>query len=315
MENTMRCSPCGPLAPPPCNDSPDVIVGPQGPPGPEGPIGPPGLRGLQGDPGPPGADGDPGPPGEDGAPGEQGPPGEDGEPGGPPGPPGESGLPPKLSLLNKDMFLGGTLLSTLDDQATGLFIAEQPVLDSYIGVEVNSAWNLVGDGVLTKEFYFSNSGPGNAKLFANIAVGDELFFNGTIANFTLTPTDSISFHYLVPAGGSPVDDPTEPVEVVVNKNMVAEITLSDGDLACAVPITYTPAVDGYVEVNINGVAINLGDGVTTLPCYFKEPIFPFTVRAIGDIQAGDLLYWNGSIAGYQLDTADVVDFLYEAIIP
>jgi hypothetical protein len=34
------------------------------------------------------------------------------------------------------------------------------------------------------------------------------------------------------------------------------------------------------------------------------------VRAIADIQAGDVLIWNGTIAGFELETDDEIDFNY-----
>ena len=33
---------------------------------------------------------------------------------------------------------------------------------------------------------------------------------------------------------------------------------------------------------------------------------------IKDIEAGDMLYWNGENAGYELDPLDDIDFEYEA---
>ena len=35
-------------------------------------------------------------------------------------------------------------------------------------------------------------------------------------------------------------------------------------------------------------------------------------RLIKDITAGDILIWNGSAAGYELDTSDDVDITYQA---
>ena len=36
-----------------------------------------------------------------------------------------------------------------------------------------------------------------------------------------------------------------------------------------------------------------------------------SARLIADIEAGDTLYWNGSIAGYELDATDDIDVGYE----
>ena len=54
---------------------------------------------------------------------------------------------------------------------------------------------------------------------------------------------------------------------------------------------------------------HLGDGVKTTSCYFSGDSGA-NARAIADIAAGDELYWNGSIAGYELDASMKLDFNY-----
>ena len=56
--------------------------------------------------------------------------------------------------------------------------------------------------------------------------------------------------------------------------------------------------------------INLGDGVKTEASYFSND-GGTSARLIADIEAGDTLYWNGSIAGYDLDATDDIDVGYE----
>ena len=54
--------------------------------------------------------------------------------------------------------------------------------------------------------------------------------------------------------------------------------------------------------------VNLGD--KTFDCYFSND-GGTTARLVVDIEAGDILYWNGSIAGYQLDATDDIDISYQ----
>ena len=99
-------------------------------------------------------------------------------------------------------------------------------------------------------------------------------------------------------------------DTTANKAMAASTTTADGQQACATAITTTPAGDGYVAVLVNGIQQVLGDGVKTKDCYFSSDSGS-TARTIATITAGDVLYWNGSIAGYQLAAAtDVIDFNY-----
>jgi len=104
-----------------------------------------------------------------------------------------------------------------------------------------------------------------------------------------------------------------------NKNMTCSSTSADGDEALVTPIIYTPSEGSYVEVLLNGVQIKVENDATVgsavaSPCYFSDDGGSAhsirVVRLIKDIKAGDKLYWIGTIAEYELDTDDVMDFNY-----
>ena len=102
--------------------------------------------------------------------------------------------------------------------------------------------------------------------------------------------------------------------VRANKAMVASLTTADGQLACATAVATTvspsSAAGGYVGVRVNGVSYLVGDATKVgVACYFSAD-GGATARSMKAIAAGDLLYWNGTIAGFQLDPTDSVDFLY-----
>lgn len=95
-----------------------------------------------------------------------------------------------------------------------------------------------------------------------------------------------------------------------NKDMPALVTSSDEDKACNTGITNIPSDDGYVIVDVDGIIVPLSDGDKSKDCYFSGD-GGTTARAIEDIVPGDLLYWMGSIAGYELDTSDRISFNYD----
>ena len=95
----------------------------------------------------------------------------------------------------------------------------------------------------------------------------------------------------------------------LNKAMIASVTTANGQVACATAIAAKPA--GYPMVQVNGAEQTLGDGVKTTDCYFSAD-GGTTARTIALIAIGDLLYWNGAIAGFQLDTTDRISFIYAA---
>lgn len=94
-----------------------------------------------------------------------------------------------------------------------------------------------------------------------------------------------------------------------NKYMTASVTAVDGDLATATVMAATPALNSFVNVEVNGWGIDVGDGVKMLMAYFSADNGT-TAKARNAIAAGDKLYWVGSKAGYQLDANDTVTFDY-----
>lgn len=100
------------------------------------------------------------------------------------------------------------------------------------------------------------------------------------------------------------------IETSDDLDWIPNNTTADGDYA-GITITYTPYADSNVQVTVNGVGANLGDGVKIKDCYFSGDS-GITARAIADIEAGDQLHWNGSIAGFELEDTDLIDIIYDA---
>ena len=86
---------------------------------------------------------------------------------------------------------------TGNEQTTGLTIAALPAGDSHVEVDVNGLSYEVGNGVKTKDSYFSSDGGTTAKTIATIAAGDTLYWNGLIAGFDLDTADKVSMNYNV----------------------------------------------------------------------------------------------------------------------
>lgn len=94
-----------------------------------------------------------------------------------------------------------------------------------------------------------------------------------------------------------------------NKGMAASVTTADHDLACATAIA--AAAKGTVEVQVNGVAQILGDADRAHDCYFSADSGA-TALAADAVTAGALLYWNGTVAGFELAATDKISFFYNA---
>jgi hypothetical protein len=98
--------------------------------------------------------------------------------------------------------------------------------------------------------------------------------------------------------------------LTVNDKSSPSAATSGNDQPTGVTITATPTNDGWVGVYVNvSGPFELGDADKTKDCYFS-PDGGTTVRSIGSIVAGDELIWNGSIAGFDLDTSDEISLIY-----
>ncbi len=97
-----------------------------------------------------------------------------------------------------------------------------------------------------------------------------------------------------------------------NKQMTASVTASDEVIATVTTLTTTPGGDGYVGVRVNGIHVEVGNGVKAKACYFTDDSGT-TAKAVGAIASGDELFWVGSAAGFELDATDRIDFVFNAI--
>lgn len=76
-------------------------------------------------------------------------------------------------------------------------LAFTPAGDGHVRVLINGCAQTVGDGVRTKDCYFSSDGGATAKTIANITSGDSLYWVGSVAGFQLAAaTDVVDFDYL-----------------------------------------------------------------------------------------------------------------------
>jgi len=89
-----------------------------------------------------------------------------------------------------------TPLNTIgDDSPTGIFPSEDPYEDTGFYVMVNGQIVELGDGVKTKDCYFTSDGGTTADLIKNIGTQSHLYWNGSISTYDLSTDDSVSFQY------------------------------------------------------------------------------------------------------------------------
>lgn len=110
--------------------------------------------------------------------------------------------------------------------------------------------------------------------------------------------------------------PDRPTFNTLNRNMMCRDIVPgvDYQLATTTPIQQVPK--SRVEVIVNGSShISCGiPGGNGIGCYFTSVADagdPTKARVNdGDVQLGDQLYWIGSVAGFDVDSTDYLDFDY-----
>jgi aspartate carbamoyltransferase regulatory subunit len=87
---------------------------------------------------------------------------------------------------------------------------------------------------------------------------------------------------------------------------------TNGDYeATGITISNKPFKKSRIDILVNGISVQLGNGTRNAPCYFSPPGDGSFARAIGDVQKGDELFWVASQIGYNLENSDVIDIEYQ----
>jgi len=144
--------------------------------------------------------------------------------------------------------------------------------------------------------------------------GDHLDIDFTPSNYTPADTpseaadaDDLAAHLygIDQALGASVDT---AIMTSDDHELTPAASSGSDDFDTTLSITGTPL--GMVEVFVNGVAYILGDGVKTKDFYFTGDAGS-TARAISAIVATDELYFNPTVAGFDLETSDRISLVYE----
>lgn len=80
---------------------------------------------------------------------------------------------------------------------SGLTITNTPSGGSMVQVMVNGVGQTLGDGVKTKDCYFTGDSGTTARAINAIVATDKFYWNGTLSGFELAATDLVDFNYNV----------------------------------------------------------------------------------------------------------------------
>jgi hypothetical protein len=137
----------------------------------------------------------------------------------------------------------------------------------------------------------STEGPGVYK--NNWLVGDEVSFKLDVYGSALSASD------LAKKASTTLDKELTPNKTSGNVSRTGII------------LSVTPDDGQYIDVEINGISISLGDGTKNLDGYFSAD-GGTTARTFQDIRVGDELIFNAVVAGYDLSEEDRISLFYES---
>ena len=123
-------------------------------------------------------------------------------------------------------------------------------------------------------------------------------------------TDEVSFKLDVYGSALSASDLGKKSSTTLDKELIPNNT-SGNVSRTGIILSVTPQDSQYIDVEINGISISLGDGTKNLDGYFSAD-GGTTARTFQDIRVGDELIFNAIVAGYELTDEDRVSLFYES---
>jgi hypothetical protein len=175
--------------------------------------------------------------------------------------------------------------------------------NNFIGVQLGtvevSTWNLTPGAF----YVVDDSGTGYPALFTD---NDAYAFSNPV----MQAITSTTAHVLPwrPSVGAAVE--IEQGVQVYQRDLTPTAT-SGNYSATGITITYTPFLDSAVDVLVNGLGLSEADGDRDSAAVYFSNDGGVTAKTIANIEAGDELYWNAVVAGFELTVDDTIDIMYE----
>lgn len=138
------------------------------------------------------------------------------------------------------------------------------------------------------------------------------FAGESIAHFDAAPGNAlVSKEWVLANAGGTGPGATGGTTTIKNidKYLTPLATIGNNQTT-GIAISEEPSIDGFVDVRVNGQGARIGDASMAYDCYFSDDSGA-SAKAIADITIGDVLYWNGTNAGFDLsNVGDHVSLFY-----
>ena len=193
--------------------------------------------------------------------------------------------------------------SSTEDTLGRIVIESITDANNFVGVQLGkvsvSTWDLTPGAF----YVVDDSGTGYPALFTT---NDAYAYSNPV----MQAIDATTAHVLPwrPSVGA-----TRELEqgVQVYQRDLTPLATSGDYSSTGITIDYTPFSDSAVDVLVNGLGLSEADGNRDEAAVYFSNDGGLTAKTIANIEAGDELYWNGDIAGFDLTADDVIDIMYE----
>lgn len=165
----------------------------------------------------------------------------------------------------------------------------------------------------TNQITFTNNYGGTFDVdFSTSELNDTYITGGTLSNGTtlvISNNDGVNINVdlskLITTGNT--------IAYVGDQQYTPLVVTGDGQFT-GIVLTDDPVPNSRVDVIVNGVIYNVGDGVKTSDFYFSDDL-GVTAKNLSELVSGDRLYFNGLITGLiNLDEKDKININFETFL-
>lgn len=202
-------------------------------------------------------------------------------------------------------FLNGSwvLADSSAANTLGRLVVESVSVDTFVAVQIGNI-EITGWGLTPGKFYIvDETGNGTLAEYESATNPSFLYSNPVIQAITDEKAQVLPWRPSL--GSTPLAQGQEYTQADLVPN------LTDGDSSpLGIRLDYTPFASSTVQVYINGVAVTESYGDKTGDVYFSND-GGVTPKNSSELAAGDELYWNANVAGYNIGDGDIIDLVYE----
>ena len=205
-----------------------------------------------------------------------------------------------IAYLNNSWILAD---SSVADKLGRLVVESVVDADTFVAVQIGNI-EVEGWGLTPGAFYVvDDSATGSIATYVDEATPDYKFSNPVLQALTANTAQVLPWR---PSLG-PV-----PLAQGVEYTQADLIPLdSAGNFSpTGITLDFAPFADSEIQVYINGVAVTESYGDRTGEVYFSAD-GGATAKYSAELAAGDELYWNSDVAGYEIGAGDMFDLVYE----